>query len=90
MTTAPERLARLREFNARVRTADGLLGDAPAFFYFAHSYAAVPEDAGIIAATTDYGPPFVSAIAKDNIVGVQFHPEKSQREGLALLERFFA
>lgn len=66
-----------------------LLGEAPSFFYFAHSYAAVPDDPGVVAAITEYGPPFASAVAKDNVLGVQFHPEKSQRAGLALLERFF-
>ena len=59
-------------------------------FYFAHSYAAVPDDPAVVAATTEYGPSFASAVASDAIVGVQFHPEKSQRAGLALLERFFA
>ena len=66
-----------------------VLPRGPTHFYFAHSYAAVPEDDSVIAATTDYGGPIVSAIAKDAVLGVQFHPEKSQREGLALLERFF-
>lgn len=61
----------------------------PAHFYFAHSYAVVPSDGGLVAATTDYGARFVSAIAKDNVLGVQFHPEKSQLAGLALLADFF-
>jgi imidazole glycerol-phosphate synthase subunit HisH len=69
---------------------EGLLGTAPAFYYFAHSYAAVPEDDAVVLATTEYGTSFVSAVAKDNVLGVQFHPEKSQREGLQMLERFFA
>jgi imidazole glycerol-phosphate synthase subunit HisH len=59
------------------------------FFYFAHSYVAVPNDPSIVAGTTEYGERFASMVRKDNVVGVQFHPEKSQREGLALLERFF-
>ena len=63
--------------------------DKARYFYFAHSYVAVPDDASVIAGTTDYGGPFVSAIATGSIVAVQFHPEKSQREGIALLERFF-
>lgn len=58
-------------------------------FYFAHSYAAVPEEASVIAGTCVYGRPFVAAVARDNVLGVQFHPEKSQREGLAVLARFF-
>jgi glutamine amidotransferase len=65
-------------------------GDSPRFFYFAHSYVAVPEDPAIVAGTTEYGERFASIVQKDNVLGVQFHPEKSQREGLALLERFFA
>ncbi len=57
-------------------------------FYFVHSYAVVPEDASLACATTTHGTRFVSAIERDNVVAVQFHPEKSQRAGLALLERF--
>lgn len=63
---------------------------APAHYYFAHSYAAAPEDPSVTLATTTYGETFTSAVQKDNIAGVQFHPEKSQREGLGLLERFFS
>jgi glutamine amidotransferase len=58
-------------------------------FYFAHSFAVVPADPSLVCATTDYGVPFVSAVAKDNVLGVQFHPEKSQAEGLRLLGDFF-
>lgn len=64
--------------------------DSPRYFYFAHSYVAVPKDPSIVAGTTEYGERFTSIVAKDNVLAVQFHPEKSQREGLALLERFFA
>lgn len=53
--------------------------------YFLHSYAFEGED---VVATTDHAGPVVAAIARDNMAGVQFHPEKSQRYGLALLERF--
>jgi glutamine amidotransferase len=59
-------------------------------FYFVHSYAVMPSDPAIVAATTDYGGPFVSAIAWGNVFACQFHPEKSQQAGLALLERFLA
>lgn len=55
---------------------------------FMHSYVLVPQDAGDIAATTEYGASFASAVARDNLVGVQFHPEKSQAAGLDLLGRF--
>jgi glutamine amidotransferase len=61
---------------------------AAAHFYFAHSYAVYVDDPATALAETDHGAGFVSAVAKDNIVGVQFHPEKSQDAGLALLARF--
>lgn len=57
-------------------------------FYFVHSYAFVTSEEGDALATTDYGSAFVSAVARDNIVGVQFHPEKSQVNGLKLLDNF--
>jgi len=53
--------------------------------YFLHSYAFEGED---VVATTDHAGPVVAAIARDNMAGVQFHPEKSQRYGLELLKRF--
>ncbi|MGE0388107.1 MAG: imidazole glycerol phosphate synthase subunit HisH [Gammaproteobacteria bacterium] len=59
-------------------------------FYFVHSYYVVPEDPSVIAARTDYGIDFVSAIATGNVFATQFHPEKSQRAGLKLLENFIA
>jgi glutamine amidotransferase len=63
----------------------------PAHYYFAHTYAAEPADRSITLATTTYGAQtFPSAVARDAVVGVQFHPEKSQRAGLASIERFFA
>ncbi len=57
-------------------------------FYFVHSYYVQPEDSDLIAATTDYGVQFTSAIAWDNLFAVQFHPEKSADAGLRLLENF--
>ncbi len=78
-------------WNVAQRTANaGLMPDRDEHFYFVHSFAVVPSDKTIIAATTDYGTPFVSAVAYDNVFACQFHPEKSQRAGLALLERFLA
>jgi glutamine amidotransferase len=56
--------------------------------YFLHSYHFAPEDGASVAAMTDHGGGLVAAVAKDNVVGVQFHPEKSQGFGLALLARF--
>jgi glutamine amidotransferase len=59
-------------------------------FYFAHSYAPEPAEASLIAGTTEYGAErFTSVIAHGAVMGVQFHPEKSQREGIELLTRFF-
>jgi imidazole glycerol-phosphate synthase subunit HisH len=58
--------------------------------YFVHGYHVVPAngDADVVATTTDYGRPFVSSIWRDNVMATQFHPEKSQRVGLKILENF--
>jgi glutamine amidotransferase len=58
------------------------------YYYFVHSFHVMPDDPAVIAATTDYGIRFVSAVAHDNIFATQFHPEKSQHHGLALLTAF--
>jgi len=57
-------------------------------FYFVHSYYVAPGDAACIAGTTEYGIPFTSACARDNIFAVQCHPEKSAQAGLQLLSNF--
>jgi glutamine amidotransferase len=57
-------------------------------FYFVHSYYVDPVDRALVAATTDYGLDYASAIAKDNVFAVQFHPEKSAQAGLRLLANF--
>ena len=58
-------------------------------FYFVHSFHARPAEPFVIAATAGYGPIEVTAaVAADNVFAVQFHPEKSQRAGLALLRAF--
>lgn len=57
-------------------------------FYFVHSYYLAPADEGLIVGTTGYGFDFASAIARDNLFAVQFHPEKSARWGLQLLTNF--
>jgi len=62
--------------------------DQDSYVYFVHSYYVLPDEAEVIAATTDYGIDFVSAIVKDNIYGLQFHPEKSQAVGLNILNNF--
>jgi len=56
--------------------------------YFCHSYYPEPLDKSVIAATTDYGLEFPCALWKENVYGVQFHPEKSQAVGLKMLENF--
>ena len=58
------------------------------YFYFVHSYRVVPKEEGIILSTTDYGEDFVSSVWVDNLLAVQFHPEKSQKKGLKFLENF--
>jgi glutamine amidotransferase len=57
-------------------------------FYFVHSYFPDPAKAENVFATSDYGAPFCCALGKDNLFATQFHPEKSGRLGLELLERF--
>ncbi|NOQ94300.1 MAG: imidazole glycerol phosphate synthase subunit HisH [Methylophaga sp.] len=57
-------------------------------FYFVHSYYVDPDDDAVTAATTEYPNKFTSAIYKDNIFAVQFHPEKSHHAGLQLLKNF--
>ena len=66
------------------------LADVPenSHVYFVHSFHVVPEDKAVIATTTPYGIEFVSSIWKDNILAMQFHPEKSQVLGLSILKRF--
>ena len=56
--------------------------------YFVHSYFVAPADASVVATETDYGGRFCSSIWRDNIFATQFHPEKSQSDGLAILRNF--
>ena len=56
--------------------------------YFCHSYYVKPKGTSIAAGITNYGIDFVSAVVHDNIWGVQFHPEKSQKAGLQILRNF--
>jgi glutamine amidotransferase len=64
---------------------DGLDGEA---FYFVHSYYPQPSEDGELLATSEYGEEFCAAAGRDNLVAVQFHPEKSSRAGLRLYENF--
>jgi glutamine amidotransferase len=56
--------------------------------YFVHSYCIVPERRGDVLAETDYGGAFAAVVGRDNMIGTQFHPEKSQSVGLQLLQNF--
>lgn len=57
-------------------------------FYFAHSFYPVPDESDIIYGTTEYGIEFTSIVQKENVIGVQFHPEKSSEYGLLLIKNF--
>jgi len=61
---------------------------AGAHMYFVHSYQFVAENPAHVLATTDYGAPITAVIGRDNMMGSQFHPEKSQKSGLAFIEAF--
>lgn len=63
-------------------------GETGLHAYFVHSYHLRPVSAAHVLATADYGAPLTAAVARDNLAGVQFHPEKSQRLGLALIANF--
>ena len=56
--------------------------------YFVHSYEFIPEDKSVISATTDYSSKIVCAVEKDNLFGTQFHPEKSDKTGLKIIDNF--
>ena len=70
--------------------ADPLLAgiDDGAYFYFVHSFHAVPDDRALLAADTEHGMRITAAVREDNVFACQFHPEKSQAVGLRLLENF--
>jgi glutamine amidotransferase len=90
-TLAPLKVPHVGWNEAEATENRGLLADDKALhFYFVHSFVVAPSDPRVVAATTEYGARFVSAIAFENVFACQFHPEKSQRAGLALLERFIA
>ncbi len=75
------------------RTGHPVFGELPLgtdglHAYFVHSFHFVPTDEEHVLARTDYGGPLTAAVARDNLLGFQFHPEKSQKLGLALIGRF--
>ena len=65
---------------------DGIADNS--WFYFVHSYYAVPKDVSIVAGTTFYGLEVTVVVAKDNVFATQFHPEKSAADGLRLYQNF--
>ncbi|OAI55639.1 imidazole glycerol phosphate synthase subunit HisH [Planctomyces sp. SCGC AG-212-M04] len=73
-----------------IRKPNPLLEDAGAnpSVYFVHSYFVKPKDPSVIATTTDHGVEFCSMVSRGNLFATQFHPEKSQRQGLNLLKNF--
>lgn len=73
---------------APMRHTDGAALIEPGEAYFLHSYHFIADQGRDIAALSDHGGSLVAAVARDNMLGVQFHPEKSQGYGLALLARF--
>ncbi len=74
----------------RLRGADSMFADMPAepWMYFVHSLHGVPDDASCIVATAEYGCDVTAAVRRGNLFAVQFHPEKSAVDGLALLRNF--
>lgn len=65
-------------------------GSPPAAYYFVHSFAFVPTDPSDAVAFADHGGPFVAVVGRGNVLGVQFHPEKSHTAGIELLRAFLA
>ena len=74
--------------NSKLKIFNGIPDNS--YFYFVHSYYAEPEDENIIIAKTEYGHEFTAAVNKDNVWGVQFHPEKSGDIGLKVLRNFLS
>jgi glutamine amidotransferase len=74
----------------RIRQDHILLSDVPdgSYAFFVHSYYCAPSNPSVVLATTDYGIEFASMVARGNILGAQFHPEKSQTVGLRMLANF--
>lgn len=100
----PGRVVRLAPGDARLkvphigwnaiakRAGEPLLATIPdgAYVYFVHSFHAVPDDPALVVAEATHGHRITAAVRKDNLFACQFHPEKSQAVGLAILERFVA
>jgi imidazole glycerol-phosphate synthase subunit HisH len=88
-----ERVPHIGWNEVRFERASPLTGELPetgAPFYHVHSYAARPSDPDTVIGTTEYGERFATIVGRDNVLGVQFHPEKSSRHGLRMLDGFVA
>jgi glutamine amidotransferase len=73
-----------------VRVSDSRLVEQDAAFYHVHSFACRPSDERVVTGTAEHGETFATIVERDNVYGAQFHPEKSSRDGLALLANFVA
>ena len=90
LTVTSERLPHMGWNTLKIRAGSKLfegLGDG-SWLYFVHSYAPVPDDEAVVAATTDYGGTVVAAVEQGRLWATQFHPEKSAANGLQLLRNF--
>jgi glutamine amidotransferase len=72
----------------RPETPNAVFGAEPQDLYFTHSFAFYPADPADVVASVDHGGRFAAAVARGNVAGVQFHPEKSQEAGLQMISRF--
>ena len=90
LTVTSERLPHMGWNTLEIRTGSKLFDgiDDGSWLYFVHSYAPVPDDDAVVAATTDYGGTVVAAVEQGQIWATQFHPEKSAANGLRLLRNF--
>ncbi len=90
---SPEQVLKVPHMGWNEIVHDGhhpLLAGVPsgAHGYFVHSYFCLPDSDDTVVATTEYGLPFASVVGRDNVMGIQFHPEKSQSVGLRILSNF--
>jgi glutamine amidotransferase len=90
LTVTTERLPHMGWNTVQIRTGSKLFDgiDDGSWLYFVHSYAPVPDDDEVVAATSDYGGRVVAAVERGPLWATQFHPEKSATNGLRLLRNF--
>ncbi len=91
-TGAPRRVPHIGWNTVRYAGSHPMLAQLPSSdaYYFVHSYFGVPAEPSAVAGTVDYGGEFAACVARDNVVAVQFHPEKSQSAGKRFLDAFAA